>query len=437
MRIGGNSADESLWWPTEMPLPPNQTYAITKADLLSYAAALPLWNGFAVLDTSMFLENSTLWGVSHVRAVTDTIGWGRVEGVEIGNEPECYHDSGIRPNSWDFGDYEEEWAAHVEAFQTQGGLPPGMIQGAVFCCHNPYYDGGFYNYTAANSAKGYLKSVSYHHYALGGCEGKTAYMWQLMEDPASQALVLQPFVAAARAASIPFHVGEGNSVSCGGEPGVSDAFGAALWALDMLLNAAQMGVEQFNFHGGPTPHYTAIAYPHLPSSAVPSVRPLYYGIFAMSFLAANGTASVVSADVQTTNPLIKAWCLRSTPGGGGGTAQEWSVVIIHKDYNATEEALVSISPPSPTIGGPATLWRLSAPNISAPFGISFAGLTWDGTVDGKPSGTPDPQQIDSAGGVWSFSVPPASAAILTFSASQGDSVAQADRLAAILYSLKL
>ena len=41
IRIGGNSADASVWWDgNPLPLPPNQTYAITRADLQAYAAAL-------------------------------------------------------------------------------------------------------------------------------------------------------------------------------------------------------------------------------------------------------------------------------------------------------------------------------------------------------------------------------------------------------------
>ena len=40
IRIGGNSAEESLWWPPGSgALPAGQKYAITPEDLLSYAAA--------------------------------------------------------------------------------------------------------------------------------------------------------------------------------------------------------------------------------------------------------------------------------------------------------------------------------------------------------------------------------------------------------------
>lgn len=86
LRIGGNSADSSVWWRPAQPLPPNQSYAITPADIASYAAALPLWNGSVVIDTSMYLINNASWAAAHIAGVAAGLGWARVAGVEIGNE---------------------------------------------------------------------------------------------------------------------------------------------------------------------------------------------------------------------------------------------------------------------------------------------------------------------------------------------------------------
>lgn len=82
LRIGGNSAETSVYWPSNDPLPPNQTYAIKPADLESYAAALPLWNGSAVIDTSMFVAGNASWAVAHVAAVSQLMGWDRVDAIE-------------------------------------------------------------------------------------------------------------------------------------------------------------------------------------------------------------------------------------------------------------------------------------------------------------------------------------------------------------------
>jgi hypothetical protein len=39
-----------------------------------------------------------------------------------------------------------------------------------------------------------------------------------------------------------------NTASCGGFPGVSDSFGAALWALDYALQMASVGFSGAFFH---------------------------------------------------------------------------------------------------------------------------------------------------------------------------------------------
>lgn len=90
LRIGGNSAETSVYWPGSEPLPPNQTYAIKPADLQSYAAALPLWNGSAVIDTSMFVQDNATWAVAHVAAVSEYLGWDRVDGIEGTRQQRCF-----------------------------------------------------------------------------------------------------------------------------------------------------------------------------------------------------------------------------------------------------------------------------------------------------------------------------------------------------------
>ena len=414
VRIGGNSADGSLYWESADPLPPNCSYAITRADLQSYAAALPLWDGRAVIDTNFFLQNDTARISAHVAAVTQYMGWERIEGVEVGNEVEIYHDDGYRPQAWTEQDYEVEWLAHVAAAEA-AGMPHGRIQGAVFCCNNTAYNAAFAGYAARYSAKGLLASMSYHHYSLGGCEGKVVTLAELLADGASvgAAKYLAPFAAASRAAGVPFRVGEGNSASCGGRDNVSNVFGTALWALDTLLAVAEVGVEQWNFHGGPKArdNYTPISFPGLPASLVPDVRPLYYGMLAATYATANASAPW-AATVQSTNALIKAHALRDARG-------VTRVVVTHKDLAASVAAAVTVDPgaaAASAAGG--ALYRLvvAGNDALAKTGVSFAGQTFDGSVDGLPVGEQRTEAVPLVGGTFSFLLPPRSAALLVFSA---------------------
>lgn len=164
LRVGGNSAETSVWWPGGGPLPPNQTYAITAADLSSYAASVPLWNGSLVLGTSMAIPDPS-WATAHVAAIDTQLGWGLVDAIEVGNEPEIFHDSGVRPHSWSFDDYEREFAAHVAAAEAVG-LPHSRVQGAVFCCNNSNFNAGLPGYISRFAAAGAVNSVSYHRWVM-------------------------------------------------------------------------------------------------------------------------------------------------------------------------------------------------------------------------------------------------------------------------------
>jgi hypothetical protein len=416
IRIGGNSADQSLWWEDNPhTLPPNQTYAITSVDLYSYAAALPTWNGKAVIDTNFFLGGTdavaTQRATDHAHAITTLIGWNQIESVEVGNEVECYHDNGIRPQNWSESDYEKEFIAHVTALET-AGMPRGLIQGAVFCCNNSVYNAAFSNYTNKFTNLGILASVSYHHYAVGGCGGKKVTLDMLLADEASvgSARFLAPFAFAAYSNKIPFHVGEGNSASCGGTNGVSNVFASALWALDALLSVAEVGVSMFNFHGGPTSgYYSPVIFPNLPHNTIPQVRPVFYSMWAAA-VATQKESEPWSSTSSSSNPMIKTHVLRDSLG-------IFRVVIIHKDMYTNINATVNVSPSKGFSGKHGRLLRLVSTNnnsISATSGIYFAGQTFDESLDGMPFGNQVAEKVDFINNVFSFILFPRSAAILEY-----------------------
>ena len=89
VRVGGNSADESVWLPTGA-LPANSTYRITQADLDAYLLAMPAWNGSLQIDTTILYAKDPSFAVAHIAAARKTLGimdidaGGLVEGIEIG-----------------------------------------------------------------------------------------------------------------------------------------------------------------------------------------------------------------------------------------------------------------------------------------------------------------------------------------------------------------
>ena len=59
-----------------------------------------------------------------------------------------------------------------------------------------------------------------------------------------------PDIVATHASGLDYFLGETNSYSCHGAPGVSNTAGAALWALDYGLFASQIGISRVHFHEG-------------------------------------------------------------------------------------------------------------------------------------------------------------------------------------------
>jgi hypothetical protein len=240
-------------------------------------------------------------------------------------------------------------------------------------------------------------------------------VWALLSDAAGAAgtgALFQPLVAAARAQGIAFRIGEGNTVSCGGRANVSDVFAAALYALDVQAGLAALGVAGWNWHGGPGAHYAPVSFARPPAPpGPPDVRPLFYGMWAFA-AASRGGARIARAGVAASNGLIKVWALRAP----ALPRAPWTLLVIHKDANATGAARVSLAaPPGLAFGsGGGTLTRLLAPSVLARYGVSFAGQTLDGSADGVPVGERVTEAVAVQAGALGFEVPPASAALVTF-----------------------
>jgi len=230
--------------------------------------------------------------------------------------------------------------------------------------------------------------------------------------------LMVPHVAAARALGLPVVIGEGNSASCGGVRGVSDAFASTLWGLDTMLAHAAVGLSRWNFHGGSSgtgaagiAPYSPIGYEDFGADA-PVVRPLFYALWAFA-AATRGRAAVLDAAVVAAPPsaggYVVAWALEA-PGPRGTR-----VVVVHKFGGATAPCAVDVVPRS-RLAGHATLVRLvvAAGGVGALDGVSFGGLTFDGSQGGVPRGVPVSESIaPGPDGVFTFSLDPASAAILT------------------------
>src|ERR1700733_12707757 len=87
-------------------------------------------------------------------------------------------------------------------------------------------------------------------YGLGSPKDPQTEFPSYLNHTAGKALIA-PYLnssAVAQAAGKPFLMFETNSASCGGFPGISDSFGAALWGLDYALQLAYSNFSVAMFH---------------------------------------------------------------------------------------------------------------------------------------------------------------------------------------------
>lgn len=147
-----------------------------------------------------------------------------------------YVDHGVRGSNWTINDYISEYTSMANSI-VSGILNPQALVGPSVCCQvqgfqlTDVFNAGFLN--TSNS----LAVVTVQHYPNNNCaiNGQTVTGQQIFPDYLShtnvQALVelYKDDVAATIAAGKELVMLEMNTASCGGFPGLSDSFGAAMW----------------------------------------------------------------------------------------------------------------------------------------------------------------------------------------------------------------
>ena len=97
-----------------------------------------------------------------------------------------------------------------------------------------------------------FRRISQHHYSGSFCSGNNGILQDLMSKASIRGNLTEfaADIAAVKQKGLTYVLGETNSFSCHGAPGVSNTAGAALWALDYALLAGQLGITRLYFHQG-------------------------------------------------------------------------------------------------------------------------------------------------------------------------------------------
>jgi hypothetical protein len=430
LRIGGGSVD---FYPPAGTGPDGFTGV---DNLFAFAAAA----GAQVIYSFRLLNPSSkpIAGLQAADAEAAGYIWGRyreqVASFAIGNEPDWHAFHSYPGHPHDPAIYEEiggvpgsayaSFLAHWQDFAAAvraaapGALLAGPETGAYSrLTYTPDPDHGVSwteRFARDERDGGRVADVTQHYYA-GGSPGQTTARqaignmlstdWvtgtEIGSQPAGTEFVpyrwlYERNLAPVRAAGLRYRLTESNDYLTG-VPGASNAFAAALWALDHLHWWAAHGAAGVNFHNKQW-LYTDTIVPDPSAAGRYAVTPKGYGIKAFS-LGSSGLVRPVTVD--SANGLnLTAYCVGDC------------VTLINKTHGRTAaDAAVTLRPPGPAPAGAEVLTLASAePGDPGAGGATLGGAAITGDAPWAGQWAALPGGPDGAG--ISLTVPATSAAIV-------------------------
>ena len=218
---------------------------------------------------------------------------------------------------------------------------------------------------------------------------------------------------------LPFILGETNSLYNEGAPGLSNAFGAALWGVDFNLWCASQCIRRTHMHQG-TDYRYASWQPIETNKTTIGTKPPYYGNIAVAAMLGDLIQSIVSVlNLPLRSPMESAYATYTN-----GIMQRIAVInMVEYNYTTTNRtarptANYNFQVPT-TCGETATVRRLMANGSDAITGITFDGYSYNYELkNGMPVRLANSTRGEyikvSKKGIVTVGVPYSSAAILEF-----------------------
>ncbi|TCD67081.1 hypothetical protein EIP91_000594 [Steccherinum ochraceum] len=373
VRIGGTTQDRATYDPT-LTSAVNYTVASPADAPASLTYGPPFFTlagqlqGDVTLGLNRQLNNQA---ASLAAAVQAKKSMSNLFAFELGNEPEFYaSNSPIIPKG-------QTWNQDTDAVGN-------MFQGAVYLSWSA---GGLLSRIGTDGAR-FLKSISRHSYPQSACGGASTNLPSLMSHSGIVSYTRQykAEAAATHTAGLRYFLGETNSATCGGG-GISPTFGAALWIVDYVLQAALNGVDRLYFHQGTISNCVGLAfYLHLKRRSDLLVRhgnqaycfwgsssvfaPYYGAAFVSDFLGKDNNAKLVMLDNGTSS--LAAYALYSST-----TNAPLRLLVINSNYFDGTSATTPRSTATLRFTGlPAsTTTQPKAKRMTAPSAVATSNVT--------------------------------------------------------------
>jgi len=351
LRLGGNSSANTVWrepgYGAEV-----ESFVITPAAIDALAELLKAldWRLIYGLNLARAKPEEAVEEAAYVaRAVGP-----RIRAFQIGNEPDGFGRwSGVRPQSYDVAAFIAEWRQFHAAIVAR--LPMAPFAGPDIVSDQSWV-GSF-----VEAIGGELVLVTRHYYADGPAGAPHISLNRLLRSAPNAERLLEDMRTISEGSHLPFRIAEANSIFNEGQPGVSDAFGSALWGLEFMFQVAEAGGGGVNFHTGDAKAYTPIG-PGPDGRHV--ARPLYFGML-MFKEAVQGAVLVPSRLIGPDLNLV-AYTTRAIDG-------TLKVCLINKDLKTRARVQIEVRRNFVS----ASLLRLAAPSAEARIGVTFGGSAVD------------------------------------------------------------
>jgi hypothetical protein len=320
VRVGGASADETWWDPSgRRPHPPTIRHAIGPPTLDALNALSAALRAPVTMTVNLQLDDPAN-ALALARAAQRRLG-ARLDAFEIGNEPDLY----TRARA--FGPKAvrrlQKRASYTPAdYVRDAGRYLDVLNGALSGLRRPRLVVGGFAGSAAFTAslprliaahRSAVGAVAAHRYGFAACAldpDVTDVRSRLLDTDIAHTRLegLLPLIGLAHARGLPLRVAELNSAPCGGAPGVSDTFAAALWLADSLFELVRLGADQADVHT----FDGAVYAPFIRHGTTVTARPPFYGMLAFARAAPRGSR-LVPVGVGDAGP-VRAWATTARDG---------------------------------------------------------------------------------------------------------------------------
>ncbi|KAK8907726.1 hypothetical protein QC760_003607 [Botrytis cinerea] len=425
IRVGGNTQDYALY-NASIPYAVNGTINPAKATDYpttvyfgpSFFESYNTWSDVKFshgFNLGLGANNSAGWQtlLDTIPLACKALEGGKLLMWEYGNEPDLFSTSAqgpVRPPTWNESTYVSQWLNGSR--QIKEGVAAACPDLASYGFLAPSF-AGVENHldpvTTWNDGLDVDKDIeliSSHNYIGGATQPGVTLQGTLMNHTSTVVSVGRQLNVSniLSSSDVPFILGETNSLYNEGAPGLSNAYGAALWNLDFALYGASTSIRRIHFHTGLSFRYGA--WQPQDTDVVPKgTKPPYYGnIAAAAFLSNLTAATTTIAEIPLSNELESAYAAYVN-----GALKRVIIINMHQ-YNYTVNGTSTVVNPVPrpirnyTITIPtnsttgssghhapaalpkfATLRALHANGSDAITGITYDGYSYNYELDnGKP-----------------------------------------------------